>query len=294
MNIAVFRPLGLGETLRAVPALRALQAALPEAQVTLIGLPQTRQLAGRLRRYVDAFLEFPGFPGLPGRTPDLRALPEFFDLARAWRFDVALQMQGSGEIANPLTVLLGARRTAGFYRFGRFCPDPRRYVEWHNGEPDVQRMLRLLEHNGVPASGTHLEFPLQEPDHREAASFGLKNYALLHPDARSDPWPAEGHAELGDALALDGLRVALTAEAPGSILTRRIKDMMRQPALDLAGRTTLGGFGALVARARVVVTSNDGVATIAAATRTPCVLLPAGARLQDSLHEVARILACAA
>jgi len=295
MRIAVFRPVGLGALLSTVPALRALDAAYPAARITLIGPARARPLALRLRRYLDGYLEFPGLPGTPGPS-DPAALPEFFDLARGARFDLMLQMHGSGELANPLVVLMGAARTAGYFRFGRFCPDPRRYLHWRDEEHETQRWLRLLEHLGVPPKGTQLEFPLHEADFREAAGFALQGYALLHPDAGplAAPWKAGGFAELGDALAAEGLRIALTGAARSCALAGEVRRAMREPALDLAGRTTLGGFGALVARARVVVTGNAGVALLAAATRTPAVLIARGASVQDAQQDVARVLACAA
>jgi len=291
MKIALFRPLGLGELLLTVPALRALDAAYPAAHITLIGSARVRALALRLRRYLDGYLQFPGFPGIPGRS-NLNALPGFFDEARAARFDLALQMQGSGEVANPLMVLLGAKRTAGYYRLGRFCPDPGRYVAWRDDDGEVLRSLRLLEHLGAPARGTHLEFPLLESDVREAARFGAEGHALLHPSGAG--WGAARFAELGDALAAEGLPVALTGTERSGAITRAVGEAMREPALDLAGRTTLGSFGAVVARARLVVTAHPGVAVLAAATHTPAVLIAPGATLQDALQDVARALACAA
>jgi ADP-heptose:LPS heptosyltransferase len=148
MRIALFRPLGLAGLPSAVPALRALDDAYPQASITLIGLPQQREAAARLRRFLDGFVAFPGFPGLPGEC-DLDAVPDFFASMRRARFDLALQMHGAGEVANPLMVLMGAARNAGFYRAGRYCPDARHFLEWRDDEDDVQRWLRLAAHLGA-------------------------------------------------------------------------------------------------------------------------------------------------
>ena len=75
-RVAVLRALpGLGDLLCVVPALRALRTARPDVEVTYIGLPETAPLVRRFAHYLDRFLPFPGFPGLPDRRPDVRRLP---------------------------------------------------------------------------------------------------------------------------------------------------------------------------------------------------------------------------
>ncbi|HKQ27760.1 MAG TPA: glycosyltransferase family 9 protein [Burkholderiales bacterium] len=296
MKIAVLRALQLGDLLCAVPALRALKAEYPAARITLIGLPWARAFAARFRRYIYDFIEFPGLPGLAERTCNAEQLPRFFEEVKRRRYDLAIQMHGSGEVTNPLAVLLGARHTAGFYRTGRFCPDAERFVDWRDSEHEVLRYLRLLARLGIPAQGSALEFPLDDEDWREWSALGLQRdaYAVVHPGSQlaSRRWPPERFAQVADALADEGLQVVLTGTQAESSITSAVKGRMRTEPIDLTGATTLGGLAALVARARMVVANDTGISHIAAALKAPSVIIASGsdpkrwAPLDRQLHRV--------
>jgi ADP-heptose:LPS heptosyltransferase len=166
-RVAVVRALQLGDMLCAAPALRSLRAALPKARITLIGLPWAREFVARYSDYLDDFLEFPGFPGIPEQSfePDRTVA---FLAQHSKRFDLAIQLHGSGPNINPFTQLLGARRTAGFYLPGDTCPDAASFLPWPEQGHEIQRLSSLICFLGAPDCGDKLEFPLSPEDWAEA------------------------------------------------------------------------------------------------------------------------------
>jgi len=277
----VFRALKLGDLLVAVPALRALRAALPAAEITLVGLPWAREFVDRYSPYVDAFAEFPGHPGLPEREPRLDRLPGFLADMRARRFDLAIQLHGSGPIVNPLVLQFRARRTAGFYLPGDDCPDPDWFLPWPAAGLELRRLLQLTEFIGAPARGEFLEFPLRDRDERAARTALPPRpgpYVCVHPGASVPErrWPADRFAAVADALTARGLAIVLTGTAAEAGLTGEVSDRMTHPAINLAGLTDLGATAAVLRRARLLVCNDTGVSHLAAAVRTPSVVISTG------------------
>lgn len=287
-RIAVFRALQLGDLLVTVPALRALRAAAPQAQIVLVGLPWSASFAERYEKYVDDHLVFPGFPGLPESEPDIAAIPRFFAQAQSCRFDLAIQLHGSGLQTNPLAVAMGAHRNAGFFVPGHYCPDPELFADWQDSEHEVLRYLRLMRFLGIETRGEALEFPLTGRDfhalRRGVAQAGADlpapgGYVCIHPGSRlpSRRWPPERFARVADALADQGLQIVLTGSESERDIIDRVRDAMHAPALDLCGRTDLGALAALVAQARLVVCNDTGISHVAAGVATPSVVISSGA-----------------
>jgi ADP-heptose:LPS heptosyltransferase len=298
-RIGVFRALQLGDLLCSTPALRALRAAFPNAQISLIGLPWAQDFVDRLD-YVDRLLPFPGFPGLPECEPDLQSVPEFFRAAQACRFDLIIQLHGDGALTNPLCAAMGARLTAGFYPIGGWCPHPERFAPWSAHGSEVTRWLRLLQFLGIGTRGENLDFPVR-PEERAryqalAHIHGLERhrYVCLHPGARlaSRRWPPERFAKVADWLAEQGFSIVLTGGSDERHIVSQVMASMRGPAVNLAGATDLGMFAALIAEARLLVSNETGAAHVAAATRTPSVVVCAGsdperwAPLDSERHQV--------
>ena len=282
-RIVVFRALMLGDLLCALPALRALKTGFASAEITLIGLPWARALAQRIP-YIDDFMPFPGHPGLAEAECDVRALPDFLAQVQARRFDLAVQLHGSDAIANPLVASFGARQSAGFCSPDAWVPedDAELYCAWPEQGHEIERLLTLTDHLGVPRRGTHLEFPIDDDDRQALQALwpdaGARPYVCVHAGAQlpSRRWDPRRFAEVADELAERGFAVVLVGSQAEVGLVGDIAACMRRTPLNLCGHTTLWTLGALIEGAELVVCNDGDVSHIAAALGRPSVVVSCG------------------
>jgi ADP-heptose:LPS heptosyltransferase len=179
-----------------------------------------------------------------------------------------------------LAIALGGAVTAG--HFDSICPDGLDVaVPWPDGLPEVERNLRLVAAFGCPVDDTSLVFPLDDSDRDEAERLlsGLpagRPLIGVHPGARhpSRHWPPERFAAVADALAmrLNGL-VVVTGGPDELTQAEHVASLMSEPAIVLAGRTSLGGLAAIIERAAMFISNDTGPAHIATALETPSVVL---------------------
>lgn len=294
---------GLGDLLCTVPALRALRTRLPRAHIAMVTYPEMASVVARMSPWVDELIGFPGDPDIPERPP--RSAEEraaFYAAMRARGFDVALQVYGARTAANRVTAALGARSTGGFFVTGEWSADLTTSLPYPQHRHEIWRHLDLMALLGAESQGAELEFPLSAGD-GEAAEAVLAAerldrgpFAVLHPGATSQSrrWPLERWAAVGDDLARQGLAVAVTGVAEEAPMTAELVGRMAAPVADLAGRTDLGGFAALLARAGLLVCADTGAAHLAAAVRIPSVVLfqsgdPVRWAHPDPRHRVARM-----
>ncbi|MDB5815934.1 MAG: glycosyl transferase family 9 [Rhodocyclales bacterium] len=299
-RIAVFRALQLGDMLCTIPALRALRSAAPQAHIALIGLPSARVICERFAHYIDELILFPGVPEFPEQAADVQALPGFIDAMRARNFDVAIQLHGSGQIANDLVRQFGAKLNAGFVpdmlsTAADENADARYFMPWPDHLPEIHRYLALMRFLGVENVDDHLELPLYAADWAEwedlTVSHSLRQgeYVCVHVGARmpSRRWPIDRFAEVAAHFIAHGAPIVLTGAAEERSLVDSLKRLLeaRMPGpeaaaaahiVDLCGHTSLGGLAALVARSRVLICNDTGVSHIAAAVGARSVVIASG------------------
>lgn len=277
-KIGVFRALQLGDMLCVVPALRALRSAYPDAEISLIGLPWAKSFAERFGNYIDRFISFPGYPGLPEQAFDEEKLELFLKKIRKEKFDLLLQMQGNGTIVNDLLSQFGAVNLAGFYNLESQM-NSSLFMPYPDHGPEKYRHLSLMRHLGIEPKGSHLDFPLTQKDHRDYEALLLpvmpKGFIIIHPGSRATwrQWPPKYFAAIGDYFIEEGFTVVITGTNNESDITSEVIKSMHHLPIDLTGKTSLGSLGMLVKNAFMIIANCTGISHVADALGTPSVII---------------------
>ncbi len=288
-RVAVLRANALGDYLVAVPALDALRAAYPDAEVVLLGTPLHAELLAGRPGPVDRVAVVPPSPGVrdPGADAeaDRWALEAFFAAMVAERFDLAVQLHGGGRWSNPFLRRLGARLTVGLRTPDAAFLD--RWVPYVYYQHEVLRFLEVVALVGAAPVDLEPRLAVTQADRAAAAralagalAGGLagvgaagRPLVALHPGA-TDPrrrWPVDRFAAVGDALADAGADVLVTGSAGERDLVDGVRSRMRRPAAGLAGTLSLSALVGVLERCAVVVANDTGPRHLAAALRTATV-----------------------
>jgi ADP-heptose:LPS heptosyltransferase len=281
-SIAVFRALHLGDMLCAVPALRALRKAVPEARITLVGLPWACQFATRFAAYLDDFVAFPGHPLLPEQPVRQDELSAFYGDMCQRQFSLALQLHGNGDISNEIVTGFGAGAVVGFRRGEAVHTERTALYPYPELGAESERLLHLVERLGANPDGDHFEFPLGLEDEHELRASGVApglapgSYICIHPGARKRDkcWPPQRFAEVADRLADEfGVAVVLTGSADETGLAAEVASHMARPAINAAAPISIGAMATLMSRARLLVCNDTGVSHLAAGLRLKSVVV---------------------
>jgi ADP-heptose:LPS heptosyltransferase len=283
-KLAVLRANAIGDYLVSLPAIQALCAAYPAAELVLLGAGwHAGFLTGRPGP-VDRCLAVPPTVGVRDDRPPASAaeVERFFARMRAERFDLAVQLQGGGRHSNPFLCRLGARVTAGSR--APDAPALDRTVPYTGHQHEIHRFLEVVSQVGAAPVTLEPRLAVIDADRAEAAAVlggDDRPLVVLHPGA-NDPrrrWPVERLAAVGNELAHKGARLAVVGTAAEQPLAGRLVDGLDGDAADLAGRLGLGGLAGLLEQATVLVGNDSGPRHLAAAVGTATVAVHWGVSL---------------
>jgi ADP-heptose:LPS heptosyltransferase len=275
-RVAVLRCNALGDYLMATPALAALRARYPDAELTLLGAPwHQRFLAGRPGP-VDRVLVLPhveGLAGQPADAPPVSALPGFLAAARDETYDLAVQLHGGGGASNPLVRALGARWSVGLRAADAAPLDD--WVPYRYYQPEADRFLEVVRLVGADGPADYPRLAVSDAERGAAAALlpGDGPWVALHAGA-TDPrrrWPAARFAAVADVLTAAGARPVLVGSGADAAPSAAVAAGALGPVTDLTGRTDLGTLAAVLERSAVVVGNDSGPLHLARAVGTATV-----------------------
>lgn len=275
-RIAVLRANALGDFIVTLPALAALRAAYPRAEITLLGSGWHGELLRGRPSPVDRCVAVPPSQGVrDDRAPaSPEALGAFFERMRSERFDLAIQLHGGGRHSNPFVRRLGARLAVGSRATD--APALDRCVPYRGHQPEVLRFLEVVGLVGAAPVGLepHLEVTGED---RVKATRALRQVGrplvALHPGG-SDPrrrWPLDKLAEVAIELVRKGAHPLVIGTAAERTRCERLLELLQGTAESLCGRLDLGGLTGVLERCDLLLGNDSGPMHLAAAVGTATV-----------------------
>lgn len=274
----------LGDVVLSLPAVRALRAAYPDAEITMLVRPTAAAIAQHCPA-IDHVLTFDPDRLRPSGTPfspaAWRALVEALRVVRRSQFDLALGLFGAW--ASLFALASAAPRRIG-YRGEGFPFAYTRAVAGRRYRParhEVRYCLRLARAaGGIVRPGRDIA---ATPDDRAAADQLLRSagwdgrpLVVVNPGSAAGDakrWTPEGWRELVAWLQARGAAVALIGAPADRPLADAIAAGVAPAPLALAGRTTIADLIGILDRATLVVSGDSGPLHLAAALGVPVVAI---------------------
>ena len=274
-HILLIKPSSLGDIVHAMPTCAAIRRAYPKARLTWLVKREWASLVERIDGVDRVWPVESTFKGWLSQVSPLRAE----------RFDLVVDLQGLFRSAaigwlggSPLLVGFANGREGSPWFYSRRVPVPQ--LEMHA----VDRYLLVAKAVGAVESGApEFRFRIPQTDYEEVdrllsrsgvtpeMSWVAMNVSARWPTKR---WPAASFAEVADRLQQEGCGAVVMIGGPDERAdVAAVSGMMKTPAINLAGATTVGLLPALLSRASLLITNDSGPMHIAAAVGTAVVAL---------------------
>ncbi len=275
-KIGVVRANGMGDLIFAMPALAALRAAYPNAEIVFLGKEWHVQFFRNRPGPIDRVIAIPAYPGvgaLENVSDDRPDLDDFFQAMSREQFDIVLQLHGGGRHSNPFVRRLGARLTAGLRAPDAIGLD--RWIPYVYFQPEVARYLETVSLVGAKPIGLDPEICVTRDDIVESCQFvppDDRPLVVIHPGATDGRrrWSTLKFGAVGKILADQGFRIVVTGIPEEDDLIRSVLQAMNCPGEGVS-KLSLGGLVGLLSRARLTVSNDSGPLHVAGALGVPTV-----------------------
>lgn len=250
--LLVYRALGIGDLLTAVPALRGLRRAHPHHRIAVV-CPDPLAPLLRMTGAVDHHL----------------AVTELAPLPPMRQPDVAVNLHGRGPQSHRVLLAVAPRRLLAHAHVD--VPRSHDGPPWIEDQHEITRWCRLLSWFGMSADEQDLHIaPL--PGGVPAAT---RHATVLHPGAKSAArrWPVTRFAAVAKHERLEGRRVVVTGSSGEAARVDAVARAAGLPSSSTIIGGDLGRLARIIAAADRIVCGDTGVSHLATALGTPSVSL---------------------
>lgn len=261
---------GIGDTLWATPALRALRESFPSSYIGVLTSALGAQLLQHNSRIDEVFAL---------RHNLLLDSLSLYRKLKAKQISHVLCFHTSQRYILPLVSLIGARHYIGSYGMNKGLDSLLTQAINNLNLHEIQRRLDLVAQVDAHTLDVSMELPLGPEEEREADRV-LEQLSLsastplvgLHPGSRDlfKRWPAPHFIALGKRIAAaTESRILVTGNAQEQNLAQTIASQI--PGARPITHLSLLGMGALLKRLRLFVTNDTGSMHLACANQVPTI-----------------------
>jgi heptosyltransferase II len=265
----------IGDAVMTTPAMAAVRASFPLAEVVVVANPLVSELFNP-HPYCDRVIVF----DKKGSHRGTRGLMRFSGILRRESFDLAILFQNALEAAL-MAFLARIPRRLGYRRdlrgplltHGVPCGAPERRLH------HTAYYRHLLRTNGIEGGDGRLRLACTDSE-RGWASTVLESdvaWVAINPGASygsAKRWFPDRFAAVADALAASvPARIVLTGGSGERDLGDDIEAAMKSPCLNLVGMTSVRQMMAVLSLCRLMITNDSGPMHVAAALGVPVVAL---------------------
>jgi heptosyltransferase-2 len=281
MKVLVRATNWVGDAIMSLPAIRAIRNR-PDANVSILARPYVADIY-RDQNVADGLIEY----DVRGQHTGLTGRERLASELRAQKFDIAILLQNAFDAAW-LAWRAGIPQRIGYARDGRSMlltnavpvPKPGE-IPTHEKYYYLELLKRAGWIDSIPEE-SFIKLLVTESNRSRAAQFLADAGARLHAlriaigagaaYGSAKCWPPMRFAELANRLQSQwDADVILFGAASETAVSSAIASEMRQPPIDLTGKTAIADLPALLSRCHVFVGNDSGAMHIAAAVGLPTI-----------------------
>lgn len=271
-KVLVVRLRSIGDTVLSTPSLVALRKFLPDARIDIL-----------LEDWVAPVLDgFEAVDNVLTISKDTKTRIRCAQKVRRQKYDVAFNLHG-GTTATFLVRASGASHRIGYknYQYSFFynhlLSSPQDFWQKDNTH-SAEQQLALLGFVGIPVKDRLKSSLAVTPTASESIKSKIQNLkpkiALFHPVAAFDTkqWATGNFARIAEFLSVKGFQtVAVATRKEREVLENLEK--LSKVKIETFDNLSLPEITALASRSDIFVGNDSGIAHIAAAVRTPTVVI---------------------